>query len=384
MQSLILGRVAFLDKVCEPYEVAHPQQKQFHGRHFMRISISIGSAYYNGEEWDSLVDYTMAADRMGVNEAWSAEAWGMDAIVPLAYLAAKTENIRLGTGIMQISSRVPSMMAMTAQSLDTVSNGRFNMGLGVSGPQVVEGLHGAAFAKPLSRLRECMAILRMALNGEKLQFEGEHYLLPRPGGEGKPIRLSQPPRPNLPIYLATLGPKSLQMTGELADGWLGTSFVPEQSHVFLDDLREGAAKAGRSLADIDIQTGGYFEMSDDVERLIAARKPAMAFTLGGMGSAKTNFYNDAYCRAGYEDDAKAVQSLWIEGKRDQAVARVPDEMVLLTNLIGTEDMIRERLKAFRDAGVNTFRLGTGGVSWKERTAALEEAVDLIQRETTSW
>ena len=350
----------------------------------MRISISIGSAYYNGEEWDSLVDYTMAADRMGVNEAWSAEAWGMDAIVPLAYLAAKTENIRLGTGIMQISSRVPSMMAMTAQSLDTVSKGRFNMGLGVSGPQVVEGLHGAAFGKPLSRLRECMAILRMALNGEKLQYEGEHYVLPRPGGEGKPIRLSQPPRPNLPIYLATLGPKSLQMTGELADGWLGTSFVPEQSHVFLDDLRAGATKAGRSLADIDIQTGGYFEMSDDVERLIEARKPAMAFTLGGMGSAKTNFYNDAYCRAGYEDDAKAVQSLWIDGKRDQAVARVPDEMVLLTNLIGTEDMIRDRLKAFRDAGVNTFRLGTGGESWKERTSALEEAVDLIQRETTSW
>ena len=350
----------------------------------MRISISIGSAYYNGEEWDSLVDYTMAADRMGVNEAWSAEAWGMDAIVPLAYLAAKTENIRLGTGIMQISSRVPSMMAMTAQSLDTVSKGRFNMGLGVSGPQVVEGLHGAAFGKPLSRLRECMAILRMALNGEKLQYEGEHYVLPRPGGEGKPIRLSQPPRPNLPIYLATLGPKSLQMTGELADGWLGTSFVPEQSHVFLDDLRAGATKAGRSLADIDIQTGGYFEMGDDVERLIEARKPAMAFTLGGMGSAKTNFYNDAYCRAGYEDDAKAVQSLWIDGKRDQAVARVPDEMVLLTNLIGTEDMIRDRRKAFRDAGVNTFRLGTGGESWKERTSALEEAVDLIQRETTSW
>ena len=350
----------------------------------MRISISIGSAYYNGEEWDSLVDYTMAADRMGVNEAWSAEAWGMDAIVPLAYLAAKTENIRLGTGIMQISSRVPSMMAMTAQSLDTVSKGRFNMGLGVSGPQVVEGLHGAAFGKPLSRLRECMAILRMALNGEKLQYEGEHYVLPRPGGEGKPIRLSQPPRPNLPIYLATLGPKSLQMTGELADGWLGTSFVPEQSHVFLDDLRAGATKAGRSLADIDIQTGGYFEMGDDVERLIEARKPAMAFTLGGMGSAKTNFYNDADCRAGYEDDAKAVQSLWIDGKRDQAVARVPDEMVLLTNLIGTEDMIRNRLKAFRDAGVNTFRLGTGGESWKERTSALEEAVDLIQRETTSW
>ncbi len=350
----------------------------------MRISISIGSAYYNGEDWGDLVQYTMAADRMGVDEAWSAEAWGMDSIVPLAYLAAKTERIRLGTGIMQISSRVPSMIAMTAQSLDTVSEGRFNLGLGVSGPQVVEGLHGAAFAKPLSRLRECVSILRMALAGEKLQFKGEHYELPRPGGEGKPIRLSQPPRPDLPIYLATLGPKSLQMTGELADGWLGTCFLPEQGHVFLDDLRTGAEAAGRSIKDIDIQTGGYFEVSDDVERLIEARKPAMAFTLGGMGSAKTNFYNDAYCRAGYEDDAKAVQQLWIDGKRELAVERVPDEMVLLTNLIGTEPMVRERLRAFRDAGVDTFRLATGGNTWAERTGALEQAADLIQSEVIDW
>lgn len=346
----------------------------------MKTSISIGSAYYNGEDWDALVDYTMAADRMGVDQAWSAEAWGMDAIVPLAYLAAKTENIRLGTGIIQISSRVPSMIAMTAQSLDTVSKGRFILGLGVSGPQVVEGLHGAAFAKPLSRLRECVEILRIALAGEKIQYQGEHYVLPRPGGEGKPIRLSQPPRPELPIYLATLGPKSLQMTGELADGWIGTSFFPEHADVFFDDLRAGAKKAGRSLADIDIQTGGYFEVSEDVERLINERKPGMAFTLGAMGSAKTNFYNDAYCRAGYEDTAKEVQSLWIAGKREEAIRRVPDEMVLKSSLIGTEDMVRERLKAFRDVGVNTLRLATGGNTWPERTAALEAAMDLIQRE----
>jgi alkanesulfonate monooxygenase SsuD/methylene tetrahydromethanopterin reductase-like flavin-dependent oxidoreductase (luciferase family) len=174
------------------------------------------------------------------------------------------------------------------------------------------------------------------------------------------------------------------MTGEMADGWLGTCFMPEAGHVFLDDLELGAKKAGRSLQDIDIQTGGYFEISDDVERLVAERKPAMAFTLGAMGSAKTNFYNDAYCRAGYEDDAKAVQSLWIDGKRDQAIARVPDEMVLLTNFIGTEDMVRGRLRAFRDAGVNTVRLGTGGESWTERTAALEEAADLVLNETASW
>lgn len=345
----------------------------------MQISISIGSAYYNGQDWDELVDYTVAADKMGVDQAWSAEAWGMDAIVPLAYIAAVTENIKLGTGIMQISSRVPSMIAMTAQSLDTVSKGRFLLGLGVSGPQVVEGLHGAAFAQPLSRLRECVEILRLALAGEKLAYEGKHYVLPRPGGEGKAIRLSQPPRPNLPIYLATLGPKSLQMTGELADGWLGTSFLPEHADVFMDDLEAGTKKAGRSLSELDLQAGGYFEIGDNVEELIAARKPAMAFTLGAMGSAKTNFYNDAYCRAGYEDTAKAVQSLWIAGKRDEAIARVPDDLVLMSNLIGTEDMVKERLQAFSKAGITTLRLSTGGETWPERTAALEEAMDLIKR-----
>ncbi|NKB96968.1 MAG: LLM class flavin-dependent oxidoreductase [Pseudomonadales bacterium] len=344
----------------------------------MKTAISIGSAYYNGEDWDQLVEYTKAADRLGVSQAWSAEAWGMDAIVPLAYLAGQTENIHLGTGILQISSRVPSMIAMTAQSLDTVSNGRFILGLGVSGPQVVEGLHGAAFAKPLSRLREVVEILHIGLKGEKLAYDGDHYLLPRPGGEGKAIRLSQPPRPDLPIYLATLGPKSLQMTGELADGWLGTCYLPEHANVFLDDIKAGASKTGRSIGDLDIQAGGYFEVSEDVERLIAERKPAMAFTLGAMGSAKTNFYNDAFCRAGFEDPAKEVQGLWVSGKRDDAVKAVPDEMVLMANLIGTEDMVKERLKAFEDSGVNTLRLGTGGTTWAERTAALEEAMDLIK------
>jgi len=344
----------------------------------MKTAIAIGSAYSSGTDWDNLVDYAIAADRMGVDQAWSAEAWGMDAIVPLAYLAAKTERIQLGTGIMQVSSRVPSMIAMTAQSMDTVSKGRFILGLGVSGPQVVEGLHGASFAQPLGRLRECVEIVKMGLAGEKLNYQGKHYVLPRPGGEGKPIRLAQPPRPNLPIYLATLGPKSLQMTGELANGWLGTCFLPEHADVFLDDLRAGATRAGRTLEDIDIEAGGYFEVSDDVERLIAQLKPGLAFTLGAMGSAKTNFYNDAYCRAGYEDDAKAVQSLWVAGKRDEAVARVPDELVLQANLIGTKDMVRARIKAFADAGVNTLRLGTGGETWSERTAALEAAMDFIK------
>lgn len=346
----------------------------------MRTSISIGSAYYNGEDWDDLVDYTIRAEKFGVDQAWSAEAWGMDAVVPLAYLAAKTESIRLGTGIMQVSARVPSMIAMTSQSMATVSKDRFILGLGVSGPQVVEGLHGAAFASPLGRLKECLQIVRLGLSGERVQFDGKHYLLPRPGGEGKPIRLSQPPRPNLPIYLATLGPKSLEMTGELADGWLGTSFMPEHADVFFEPLKRGAEKANRSFDEIDIQVGVGFEVGDNVEQMIEARKPAMAFTLGGMGSAKTNFYNDAFRRAGYEDAAEEVQSLWVKGDKSAAIQRVPDEMVLKTNLIGTEAMIRERLDVYKASGVTTLRLGTGGKSWSERSDALEKSLDLVK----SW
>ena len=343
----------------------------------MKVAIGIGSAYYNGDDWNELVDYTVAADTMGVDYVWSAEAWGMDAVVPLAYLAAKTQHIKLGTGIMQISSRVPPMIAMTAQSLRTVSNNRFVLGLGVSGPQVVEGLHGASFAKPLSRLRECVDIIKLGLASERIAYEGKHYVLPRPGGEGKPIRLSQPPQADLPIYLATLGPKAMEMTGELANGWLGTSFMPEQADIFLEPLLRGLAKSGRTLADIDVQVGGSLEIDDDVERLIEARRPAMAFTLGGMGSAKTNFYNDAFKRAGYAEAAEEVQALWVSVDKEAAIRAVPDEMVLKTNLIGTREMIVERIKAYAAAGVTTLRISTSGRNWRERTETLAEATDLI-------
>ena len=343
----------------------------------MKVAIGIGSAYYNGDDWNELVDYTVAADTMGVDYVWSAEAWGMDAVVPLAYLAAKTQHIKLGTGIMQISSRVPPMIAMTAQSLRTVSNNRFVLGLGVSGPQVVEGLHGASFAKPMSRLRECVDIIKLGLASERIAYEGKHYVLPRPGGEGKPIRLSQPPQADLPIYLATLGQKAMEMTGELANGWLGTSFMPEQADIFLEPLLRGLAKSGRTLADIDVQVGGSLEIDDDVERLIEARRPAMAFTLGGMGSAKTNFYNDAFKRAGYAEAAEEVQALWVSGDKEAAIRAVPDEMVLKTNLIGTREMIVERIKAYAAAGVTTLRISTSGRNWRERTETLAEATDLI-------
>lgn len=347
----------------------------------MRASISIGSAYYDGEHWEDLVEYVEAADRLGADTAWSAEAWGMESVASLGFLAARTSRIRLGTGIMQVSARTPATAAMTSLSLARLSHDRFSLGLGLSGPQVVEGLHGAPFARPMGRLREYVTIVRKAMSGERVAFEGDHYVLPRPGGEGKALRLSMPPKPELPIYLATLGEKSLELTGELADGWLGTSFIPERAEVLLDPIRRGAKKAGRSIDDIDLQLNAHLEVSEDVEGLLDKYRVGMAFTLGAMGSAKTNFYNAAFARAGYEDVAREVQQLWIGGDRGAAIAAVPDEMLLSACLIGTEDMVRARIRAFRDAGVDVLRLAPNGRDSKEQIAHLEMAIDLIRAES---
>lgn len=349
----------------------------------MKVSISVGSAYYDASNFEDLIAYVQAAERLGVDTVWSAEAWGMDAVASLGYLAAVTERIRIGSGIMQISARTPATTAMTALSLAQISGDRFSLGLGVSGPQVVEGLHGESFAHPLGRLREYVEIVRMGLRGERLRYEGEHYVLPRPGGEGKALRCSIPPRPDLPIHLATLGPKSLELTGELADGWLGTSFIPEHADVFLDPIRRGAERAGRSLDDIEIQINANLAVSDDVEGLLGLGKMGMAFTLGGMGSASTNFYNEAYSRAGFGDAAKEVQRLWVTGDKDAAVAAVPDELVLLAYPIGTESMVRERLRAYAAAGVTTLRLGPNGSTPSEVIDNLEHAMDLIASVTAA-
>lgn len=344
----------------------------------MKISVSVGSAYYDGESWPDVVAYVKAAERLGVDTVWSAEAWGMEAVSSLGYLAAVTDRVRLGPGIMQISARTPAMTAMTALSMSQLSGDRFVLGLGVSGPQVVEGLHGEAFARPLGRLREYIEIVRMMLRGERVAYDGEHYVLPRPGGEGKALRSSIRPRPDLPIYLATLGPKSLELTGELADGWLGTSFIPEAAHVLLDPIRVGAERAGRTLAEIDVQINAQLAVSDDVDRLISRCKQGMAFTLGGMGSATTNFYNSAYSRAGWAETCERVQRLWVEGDKAAAAAAVPDEMVLQAFMIGTEDMVRARVRACAAAGIDGLRLGPTGKTAAEQIANLEQTVDLIR------
>ena len=324
------------------------------------------------------LDYVVEAERLGADYAWSAEAWSGDAVTPLAYLAAKTQRIKLGTGIMQISARVPSMIAMTASCLAAMSDNRFILGLGVSGPQVVEGLQGVPFARPLSRMRETVAIVRKALAGEKLVFEGREFVLPRPGGEGKALRLDLPPNPDIPIYLATLGPRSLEVTGEIANGWLGTSFTPNAAEAHLGHLRKGAENAGRTLGDIDLQTQTTAVVGDDVERIVASLKPAFAFQLGAMGSKDTNFYNDAFCRAGFEDDAKAVQALWVEGKRDQATARVPDDMVLKFGLIGTPAMIKERVSIYEAAGISTLNLRFPAKDARERIENLARLIEAIR------
>ena len=346
----------------------------------MRVAIGFGMA--GNEDWGALSDYTLEAERLGVDFAWSAEAWGHDAATPLAYLAAKTSRIKLGAGIMQAVARTPANLAMTAMTLASMSNNRFILGLGASGPQVVEGWHGVPFRKPIQRIRELIEIVRIVSSGERLQYDGQIYHLPLPGGEGKALKSGARPQPNIPIYLATLSPMSLQLTGELADGWIGTSFIPEHAaDVFFKDIERGAQKAGRTLADLDLQAGGAVTFADDVEALIPRHKPGMAFTLGAMGSKEHNFYNAAFQRAGFQEEAQAVQRLWIEGKRKEAADLVPDEMVLKANLLGTEEMVRERIRAYRNAGVTTLRVDPRGESMKDRLATLGRTVELVKEVT---
>jgi F420-dependent oxidoreductase-like protein len=341
----------------------------------MRVSISLRLAQ---TDWAEASAYVTEAERLGVHDVWSAEAWGHDAATPLAFMAARTSRIRLGTGIIQAGTRTPALVAMTAMSLASMSNGRFVLGLGVSGPQVIEGWHGIRFDRPVQRMREIVEIVRRAVTGERLAYKGRIYELPLPGGEGKALRSAARPQPGIPIYLATLSPRSLEMTGEIADGWLGTSFMPDHATIFTDHLAAGAARVGRSLGQLDLQAGGFVAFSDDVERLLPARKPGLAFTLGAMGSRQHNFYNDAFRRAGYEDAAVEVQRLWLAGKREEAAARVPDELVLKTNLLGTDAMVRARLETYRRAGITTLRVEPAGEVLSARLATLGRLLDCIR------
>jgi len=330
-------------------------------------------------DWNATAEYVAEAEKLGLDICWVAEAWGADAVSPLGYLAARTSTMRIGSAILQLGTRSPVLIAQTAMTLDRLSGGRFLLGLGASGPQVIEGLHGTAFAHPLARMRETVEIVRQVFAGEKLSYTGSQYQIPRPGGEGKPMRVSLAPA-SVPVYLAALSPKMLELTGEIADGWLGTSFVPEGAGAYLGHLDAGLARAGRVRADLDICQGAEVNVVDEARlaEVLASRKKELAFSLGGMGSGRTNFYHDAYSRQGWAQVAVQVRERWQAGDRDGAARLVTDEMVLATTLIGTQDMVRARLRDWREAGVDTVRLYPAGDTLAARLDNLGRGIDLAR------
>ena len=341
----------------------------------MKLAIEMGPI--TPDKIQQTVEWVQFAERLGVDMAFAAEAWWSDAVTPLAFLADKTHTIKLATGIMQTIARTPAMTAMSALTLHDLSGGRFVLGLGASGPQVVEGLHSTRYQRPLARLRETVEICRMIFAGKKVQYQGKVFQMPLPDSEGKAIKVAHEPV-DIPIYLATLGPNALRYTGEAANGWLGTSFSPDQPDAHLGYLREGATKARRTLDDLDLCVSVRIELGDDLEAMIAKRKPAVAFNMGGMGSAETNFYNDAFKRAGYAEDALAIQQLWLDGKRDEAARRVPDAMVTQFQALGDTATVTQRLRAYRDAGVTTLKLGldSAGPIGPARYELLEQIIDI--------
>ena len=343
----------------------------------MKLAVELGRP--NPNDLNLNVEWVQHAERLGVDMAFSAEAWWSDAVTPLAYLADKTRTIKLATGIMQTTARTPAMTAMTALTLHDLTGGRFILGLGASGPQVVEGLHSTRYNPALSRLRETINICRMIFAGEKVRHQGKVFQMPLPDSEGKAIRVEHEPT-EIPIYLATLGPRSLIYTGEVANGWLGTSFSPDHPEAHLDFLAQGAKQSGRTIDDIDLCVSARIEIGEDVDAMIDKRRPTVAFNMGGMGSAETNFYNDAFKRAGYEEDARAIQALWLAGKRKEAAERVPETMVSEFQVLGTPKMVQQRLALYKAAGVTTLKLGLDGAGplGPARFELLEQIIDITK------
>jgi F420-dependent oxidoreductase-like protein len=343
------------------------------------VRVAIGGVVLGAAD----VDFVVEADRLGAHSVWVPEAWGQDALTPLAYLAARTTNIGLGSGIVQIGARTPANLAMAAGSLQALSGGRFLLGLGTSGPQVMEGWHGVRFTSPLAATRETVEIVRQVAAGDKLDHRGRVYDLPLPGGPGRPLRSMLPPAP-VPIYIAALGPKNLALTGEIADGWIGNAFLPERADAFLPFLEEGlaaAAAGGRSRADLDLLIPVAVEFTDDVDEAAIRHARGYAFTIGAMGSRKTNFYNAAFARQGFADDVAAVQDLWLAGRREEAADRVPRDIGLKTNLLGTPAMVKDRLRLYRRAGITTLQAKLDG-DLRHKVDTLAQLIDLVHEVNT--
>src|SRR5277367_4514956 len=337
----------------------------------MRTATTVEAASF--DRWSQQRDFAVEAERLGLDVLWVAEAWGSDAPSALGYYAAVTDRMLLGSGIIQVGTRTPVAVAQAAIALSNLSDGRFLLGLGASGPQVIEGLHGVSFSRPLARIRETVDIVRQAFAGGKISYSGKEFQIPRPGGEAVPMRLSTAPQHPIPIYLAALSPAMLRLTGAIADGWLGTSFVPEgAADAYFTHLDEGLTAAGRTRADI-----AFASDEDELRTMVAARKKELAFSLGGMGSSSTNYYNQAYSRQGWADVAVEVHERWQRGDRDGAAGLVTDDMVLATTLVGTEQMVRARLAVWKDAGVDTVRLYPAGDTLDAKLRTLGRAIELV-------
>ena len=338
------------------------------------MSLEIGITTAPMMPW--MVDYVVEAERLGATSVWLPEFWAYDALTPLGALAQATESIRLGTAIVQLGTRTPAMLAMSAMTLQHLSGGRFILGIGTSGPQVMEGWHGVDFSKPVTRTRETMQILRMIAAGERLEFDGDIFRLPLPDSEGRALRSSAPPT-EVPLYVASLGPANLRLTGELADGWIGNSFFCETADVFFDEIAAGAQRSGRTLADVDLTVAVSCELTDDVEEAGRRHAEGYAFTFGAMGSDRTNFYNRAFERQGFGAAVAEVQRLWLAGDRDAARRAVPVEIGLRTNLIGPVEDVRQRLVQYRDCGVGTLRVNPMGDSLDAHLDGLGRLLDLV-------
>jgi F420-dependent oxidoreductase-like protein len=320
----------------------------------MKLGVHIGYWGLGLSSQDQL-EIVQEAEKLGYDSVWAAEAYGSDTATVLAWLAGQTSTIRLGSGIFQMPGRSAAMTAMTAATIDQLSGGRMILGIGSSGPQVAEGWHGQRFAKQLQRTREYVAVVRKALARERLEFHGETIELPLPDGPGKALKLTiAPVQENIPVYLAAIGPKNTALAGEIADGWIPTLFSPEHVSELRPLLQEGAGRAGRSLDGFDIAPTVNVFVTDDLQAARDAMRPFIALYVGGMGSRKQNFYNNLVCRYGFEADAKVIQDFYLEGKREEAMAAIPDALIEMVSLCGPKDVVRERLAVYRDAGVGTL------------------------------
>ena len=326
----------------------------------MRFGLNVG---YSGARLSIDMELVHEAERLGFHSVWTAEAYGSDAVTPLAWIGGQTSTIHLGTAIMQMPARTPAMTASTATSLDQLSGGRFLLGLGVSGPQVVEGWHGQRFGKPLVKTREYVSIVRKIwAREEPLVHRGEHYQIPYAGsdatGLGKPLRSILHGR-QIPIYIAAIGPKSVEQTAEIADGWLPVWYSPYRTHVYKGTLDAGFRRAGggKSLATFDIAATVMVIQGDDVQACLDFVKPMLALYIGGMGARGKNFYNDLACRYGFEADARRIQDLYLDGKKGEAAAAVPNQLADEVSLVGPPARIHDRLAPWREFGVTTMICG---------------------------